>query len=187
MARMVYLQPCSLDLRVADAAGDFGWAEPSESVHAFANELDRASGLHVYGRRMWETMRFWETMPDEDSVMGEYGRIWRAADKLVVSTTLDSVDTARTELVPTLDPTDLQHRKDGATADLAIGGATLAAAALQAGLVDEIHLLVVPALVGSGPRALPDGVRARLELLEHRPLDGGWTSLRYAVHPDTAA
>ncbi|MFD1721537.1 dihydrofolate reductase family protein [Amnibacterium endophyticum] len=181
MADLVYFQPCSLDLRIADAHGDFSWAEPTEQVHAFANEVARRTPTQVLGRRMWEVMRFWESMPDEDGVMGEFGRLWRSADKVVVSTTLDAVDTARTELVPRFDADDLRRRKAAATADLAIGGATLAAAALEAGLIDEIHLLVAPVVVGSGPRALPDGVRIDLDLVEPHSFDGGWTSLRHRV------
>lgn len=180
MAPLVYFQPCSLDLRIADADGDFSWAEPTEAVHAFANDVARGTGTHVYGRRMWETMRFWESMPDEDSVMGEFGRVWRGADKVVVSGSLRSVDTARTELVPALDPDDLRRRMAASAAPMSIGGATLAAAALAAGLVDEIHLLLAPVVVGSGPRALPDGLRLATSLIEQRDLDG-WTSLRHAV------
>lgn len=181
MGRLVYFQPCSLDLRITDAAGDFGWSEPDEEAHAFMNDLLRPIRTHVYGRRMWETMRFWETMPEEESVMGDFGALWRAGDKVVVSSTLQSVDTARTELVPRFDVEDLRRRTAAAVTDVSIGGAGLAGAAMAAGLVDEVALMLVPVLVGSGPRALPDGVSSRLRLEESRAFASGWTYLRYSV------
>lgn len=172
---------CSLDLRVTDASGDFAWAEPPDEVHAFANELTRPIGTHLYGRRMWETMRFWETMPEEDTVMGAFGTLWRDADKVVFSRTLDAADTARTRLERRFDPDAVRELKRSAGADLTIGGAELAGQALLAGVVDEVRLLLVPVVVGEGPRALPDGLRTGLERLEQRSFDGGWTYLRYRV------
>jgi dihydrofolate reductase len=185
MAPLTAFFICSLDLRLTDGAGDFGWAEPPEDVHAFANERDRPVGTYLYGRRMWETMRFWETMPEEDSVMGEYGRVWRGADKVVYSRTLDQVDTARTRLLHDFDPEAVQALKAEAAAPLTIGGADLAAHAFAAGLVDELELLLVPVLVGSGPRVLPDGVRGRLDLREQRTFPAGWVHLRYGVAAST--
>lgn len=181
MAPLTAFFICSLDLRVTDAGGDFGWAEPPEDVHAFANDRERAVGTHLYGRRMWETMRFWETMPEEDSVMGDFGTVWRAADKVVYSRTLESVDTARTRLERRFDPDAVRGVKAAATAPLTIGGAELAAQALLAGVVDEVELLLVPIVVGSGPRALPDGLGTRVDLLEHRTFPAGWVHLRYRV------
>lgn len=185
MGNLVYIAICSIDLRITDDTGDFGWAEPPESVHAFANELDRPIGTHLYGRRMWETMRFWETMPDEDSVMGDYGRLWRASDKVVHSTSLTEVDTARTRLMRTFDPAATRRLVEDAPTDVSISGAELAGQALHAGIVDEVGLLLVPVVVGSGPRALPDGLRAGLDLLETRALDGGWVYIRYRVHSES--
>jgi dihydrofolate reductase len=181
MAPLTAFFTCSLDLRVTDASGDFDWAEPPDDVHAFVNDRERPVGTHLYGRRMWETMRFWQTMPDEDSVMGDYGRVWRAADKIVHSRTLAAVDTARTRLVRELEPAAVRALKAAASAPLTIGGAELAGQAIRAGLVDELELLLVPVVVGSGPRALPDGVGARLELLEQRTFPAGWVHLRYRV------
>lgn len=172
---------CSLDLRIADAAGDFGWAEPPDDVHAFVNDRERSVGTYLYGRRMWETMRFWETYPAEDSVMGDYAAVWRGADKVVHSRTLEAVDTARTRLVRDLDPLAVREMKATSDAELTVGGADLAGQALAAGLVDEVLLLLVPLVVGEGPRALPDRVRAALDLREQRAFPGGWLHLRYAV------
>jgi dihydrofolate reductase len=181
MARLTAFSTCSLDLRVTDAAGGFDWAEPPEDVHAFVNDRERPIGTYLYGRRMWETMRFWETMPDEDSVMGDYGALWRAADKVVYSRTLGSVDTARTRLERVFDPEAVRALKAAAPADLTVGGADLAGQALRAGVVDEVELLLVPVVVGEGPRALPDGLRAGLELVEQRTFPAGWVHLRYRV------
>jgi dihydrofolate reductase len=183
MAPLTAFFTCSLDLRVTDAAGGFGWAEPPEDVHAFVNDREREVGTYLYGRRMWETMRFWETMPDEDSVLGDYGRLWRAADKVVYSTTLAEVDTARTRLERRFDPAAVRVMKASADAPLTVGGAELAASAFTAGLVDELLLLLVPVVVGEGPRAIPDGFGAPLELLEERRFPAGWVHLRYAVAP----
>jgi dihydrofolate reductase len=183
MAPLTAFFICSLDLRITDEQGDFGWAEPPEDVHAFANDRDRRVGTHLYGRRMWQTMRFWESMPDEDSVMGDYGRLWRDSDKIVYSRTLDRVDTARTRLLADFDPAAVRVLKAEASAPLTVSGAELAGHALRAGLVDELELLLVPVIVGSGPRVLPDGVGAALELREQRTFPAGWAHLRYGVRP----
>ncbi len=183
MARLHLFLTCSLDLRITDADGDFAWAEPPEDVHRFVNAHERPVGTYLYGRRMWETMRFWESMPPEDSAMGEFGEVWRAADKVVFSRTLSEVDTARTRLEREIDPGLVRRLKAEARTDLSIGGAELGGQALRAGLVDAVELLLVPVLVGSGPRALPDGVGAGLELVEQRTFPAGWVHLRYAVHP----
>ena len=181
MGRLVFTATCSLDLRSTDEHGDFGWAEPSDEVHAFVNDLERPVRTYLYGRRMWETMRFWETMPEEESVMGDYGRLWRQADKVVVSTSLNAVDTARTRVVRDLEPEVVRRLVAESATDVSIGGADLAGQALAAGLVDEIRLLVVPVVIGSGPRVLPDGLRTGLELRGSRTFDAGWTFLRYGI------
>lgn len=185
MARLTAFFICSLDLRIADAAGDFRWAAPPESVHALVNERERGVGTYLYGRRLWETMRFWETTPDDGSVPGDYGVIWRQADKIVHSRTLSSVDTARTRLEHDFDPEAVRRLKTEASSDLTVGGADLAAQAMRAGLVDELILLLVPAMVGEGPRAIPDGVAHRLALEEEQVLEEGWVLLRYSIRAGT--
>ena len=181
MAPLTAFFICSLDLRVTDAAGDFGWAEPPEEVHAFANGLEREVGTHLYGRRMWETMRFWETTPDDGSVMGDYGVLWRASEHVVYSTTLGGLDAARTRLERRFDPDAVRALKAEASAPLTVSGADLAGQALRAGLVDRLELLLVPVIVGEGPRALPDGLSTRLTLIEQRTFPAGWVHLAYAV------
>jgi dihydrofolate reductase len=171
---LIYSAICSLDGYVADRNGNFDWAAPGEEVHAFVNELERPIGTHLYGRRMYETMSVWETMPvdGEPSVMRDFQQIWRAADKVVYSTTLDAVSTTRTTLEREFDP-DTVRTLVGSAAGVSVGGPTLAAHAFAAGLVDECHLFLVPVIVGGGPRALPDGVRLTLHLAgEHRFASG---------------
>jgi dihydrofolate reductase len=183
VARLVYTVIASLDGYIEDRDGGFVWAEPDEEVHAFVNEQERALGTHLYGRRMWETMRWWATdEPDQDDspAVRSYAGIWRAADKVVFSSSLTAEDAPGARLEATFDPDAVRALKTSATHDLGIGGAALAASALAAGLVDEIALYLVPVAVGGGKPALPD-MRLDLALLEERRFAGGTVFLRYAV------
>jgi dihydrofolate reductase len=182
MAKLSYLAIGSLDGYVEDASGKFEWAVPDEEVHAFVNELERPIGTYLYGRRMYETMVYWETAhttPGRRSVSLEYAAIWQAAEKVVYSRTLETVSSARTRIERELDPDAIERMKQSSGSDISIGGAYLAGQAIAAGLVDELQLLLVPVLVGGGKRALPNDVRARLELLDERRFQGGAVFLRY--------
>jgi dihydrofolate reductase len=182
MAKLIYSAIGSLDGYVEDVSGKFEWAAPDEEVHAFANELERPIGTHLYGRRMYETMVFWETVdPDGDwpAVAREFATIWQAAEKVVYSRTLETVSSARTRIERQLEPDAIARMKQNSGADISIGGAELAGQAIAAGLVDELQLLLVPVLVGGGKRALPNDVRARLELLDERRFQNGTVFLRY--------
>ena len=184
MAELVYTAITSLDGYVADADGGFDWAAPDEEVHAFVNDLERGTGTYLYGRRMYETMRFWETdSPGIESspVAVDYARLWRAADKIVFSSTLAEMPTARTRLVTRFEPDEVRRWKAAADAPLSIGGPGLAASALAAGLVDELWWITVPVLVGGGTGWLPAGVRAGLELLADRRFAGGAAYRAYRV------
>jgi dihydrofolate reductase len=179
---LVYSAITSLDGYVADADGNFEWAAPSEEVHAFVNEVERPIGTYLYGRRMYETMLPWDdadAFADASPVSREFSEIWRAADKVVYSTTLESVSSARTRLERAFDPEAVRRMK--AEGDLSVGGAGLAAEALRAGLVDEIQLFLTPAVVGGGTRALPDGLRLDLELLDERRFASGVVYARYRL------
>ena len=166
MARLRYTAITSLDGYVNDSGGGFGWAEPSDELHLVVNSLEREVGTHLLGRRLFETMTFWETAPgDVPGPMGEYARIWRAADKVVHSTTLEDVNTARTRLVSSFDAAGVEELKASSVLDVSIGGPTLAAEAFRAALVDDVHLFLHPVVVGGGTRALPDGILTDLELL----------------------
>lgn len=183
MAKLIYAALCSLDGCTEDAEGKFDWAAPSAEVHAFVNDLERPMGAHLYGRRMYETMVFWETveLDGEPPVMRDYAEIWRAAEKVVYSRTLESAASARTRIEPEFEPDAVRAMVDGAERDLSIGGPELAAAAFAAGLVDECHLFLSPVVVGGGKRALPEGVHLDLELLGERRFDGGVVHLHYRV------
>ncbi len=183
MARLIYSTICSLDGYVADEDGDFGWAAPDEEVHAFINELVRPIGTHLYGRRMYETMVVWETMDvvDEPPVVRDFAAIWLAAEKVVYSSSLGGPGSARTRIESRFDPEEVRRMKESADRDLSIGGPTLAAHALAAGLVDEVHLFLVPAVVGGGTRSFPDGARLDLELLDQHRFAAGTVHLHYGV------
>ena len=185
MANLIYSAIASLDGYVADEEGKFGWAAPDEEVHAFINDLERPIGTYLYGRRMYETMAPWETDPalaEDSEITRDYAEVWRAADKIVYSTTLENVTTDRTRLERDFDPESVRALKRSADTDLSIGGAHLAAEAFRAGLIDECHLFLVPVSVGGGNPALPHGVRVDLELLEDRRFGNGFVYLRYRVN-----
>ncbi|WP_330474967.1 dihydrofolate reductase family protein [Terrabacter sp. C0L_2] len=186
MARLRMTTIASLDGYVNDASGGFAWAAPDAEVHAFVNDLERDVGTYLCGRSLYETMVYWETAPtddtgDPDDIGHDYARIWEAADKVVYSRTLDAVSSERTTLERDLDPAAVARFVAAADRDVSIGGPTLAAEALRAGIVDELQLLTVPVVVGGGTRALPDGIRLDLELLDERRFAGGTTYVRYAV------
>jgi dihydrofolate reductase len=182
VATLIYSAISSLDGYVADESGNFEWAAPDEEVHAFLNDLERPVGTYLYGRRMYEVMLAWETTDtstDQTPAMQDYTHIWRAADKIVYSTTLGTVSSARTRIERGFDPEAVRRLKAGAGRDLSVGGPDLAAQAIRAGLVDEWHLFLTPIVVGGGNPAFPDDVRVSLELLDERRFAGGVVYLRY--------
>ena len=181
MAKLIYSSIASVDGYVADEHGNFDWATPDEEVHAFVNKLERPLGTYLYGRRMYDVMVAWETMPTEDqpAVIRDYAEIWRAADKIVYSTTLDKPLSAKTQIERSFDPEAVGQLKTKAQRDLSVGGPGLAAHALAAGLVDECHLFVAPVIVGGGTRFFPDGLRLDLELAQERRFANGTVYLRY--------
>jgi dihydrofolate reductase len=183
LASLIYFTIASLDGYVEDDEGHYGWAAPDEEVHNFVNQLSRQYGTYLYGRRMYETMRFWETanIPEQAPFVSEFAGIWQRADKIVYSTTLEEVPTARTRLEREFDPDTVRRLKTTAPADITVGGADLAGQAMSLGIVDEVDLLVVPVIVGGGKRSFPDKVRADLELLEERRFANGVAYLRYGV------
>ncbi len=192
MGRLIYSVITSLDGYVVDADGRFDWAVPDEEVHAFVNDLERTIGTYLYGRRLYEVMAAWEAMPtdtrptdtrptdgDRRPVMLDYARIWQAADKVVYSTTLDGASTSRTRIERRFDPDVVRRLVASADGDVSIGGPTLAGHAIRAGLVDDFHLFLTPVVVGGGVRALPEGVRVRLELLGERRFASGVVHLHH--------
>lgn len=184
MGRLIYSMLQSLDGYVEDANGNFDWATPDAEVHAFANDLERSVGTHLYGRRMYETMVYWETvtdLPDQPPHTLDYARIWQGADKIVYSRTLPAVTSARTRVERAFDPEAVRQLKAQAASDISVGGPDLAAQALKAGLVDELQLFIVPVAVGGGKPCLPTGARLNLALLDARRFGNGTIYLRYRV------
>ncbi|EHY89835.1 dihydrofolate reductase family protein [Saccharomonospora azurea] len=182
MAKLVYSMVSSLDGYVEAPDGGIGTGAEDEEVHTFVGDVFRSVGTYLYGRRMYETMVFWETVPQEADVpphIRQYARDWQAAEKIVYSTTLESVSSAKTRIERTFDPDAVRALKAEAEHDLTVDGPNLAAQAIAAGLVDEYHLLVTTSVVGGGKRFFPDGVRLDLELVEQRTFDSGLIYARY--------
>ena len=180
MAKLIYSTIASLDGYVADTSGNFDWAAPDEQLHAFVNELERPIGTYLYGRRMYETMVYWETEPpDPPPVARDFAGIWRAADKVVYSRTLEAVSSARTRLERDFEPDAVRRLKARAERDVSVGGPDLAAHALRAALVDELHVFLVPILVGGGKRFLRTQRSCVLELLAEHRFASGAVHLRY--------
>jgi dihydrofolate reductase len=184
MAKLSYTAIASLDGYVEDEAGSFDWAAPDEELHAFVNDLERPISTHLYGRRMYETMSWWETVdtgPEQEAVVRDFAGIWRAAEKRVYSRTLEAVSSARTRIERKFDADAIRQLKHSSSRDISVGGSELAAEAFAAGLVDECHLFLMPISVGGGKRALPAGLRIALELIDHRRFGTGVVHLHYGV------
>jgi len=181
MATLLYTGITSLDGYVADKDGNFDWSVPDEEVHTFVNDLERPIGTHLCGRRMYEVMVAWETisLAGQPPFMRDFAQIWRAADKVVYSRTLETVSSARTRIERDFDPEAVRRMRAGAGRDLSVGGPDLAARAIRAGLVDELHLFVSPVVVGGGKQFLPDDARCELELLDERRFGNGVVHLHY--------
>ncbi len=182
MARLVYAAITSLDGYVSDEDGRFDWAEPDETVHRFINDLERDAGTYLFGRKLYETMLPWESesmSQGEPPYIQEYAAIWKAADKIVYSRTLDTASTARTRIEREFVPEVIRQMKVDLQHDILIGGPTLAANAMDAGLVDEYRLFVAPAVVGGGTPAFPRDFRAKLVLTDERRFGNGVVYLRY--------
>ena len=182
MAKLLYVVNASLDGYMEDEHGSLAWTGPDEDVFVFITDLVRSVGTHVYGRRMYETMAVWETEPGlaaQSRAMADFADAWQAADKVVFSSTLDAVATAKTRLERSFDPDAIRDLKASVAGDLIIGGANLAAQAFEAGLVDECQLFVHPVVIGGGKPALPPGMRLALELLDERRFPSGVVYLRY--------
>ena len=181
MAKLIYSAIASLDGYVEDEDGGFGWAEPDEEVHTFVNELQRPAGTYLYGRRLYETMVAWDSLPldGQPAYIREFAELWRQADKVVYSATLAAVSSARTRIERAFDPQAVRRLKASAGRDLTVGGPALAARAFEAGLVDELHVFLAPVVVGGGKPALPRGVRLALELQDERRFGSGTAYLHY--------
>ena len=187
MAKLIYFMPTSLDGHIEDESGNFDWAAPDEEGFAFINDLLRPIGMYLYGRKMYETMAIWQTpdvippdvVPGGTPAMLDFARTWQAADKIVYSKSLGTVSTPKTRLEREFDPQAVRDWKAQLPHDVSVGGPTLAAHAIRSGVVDEIHLFVVPIVIGGGKQVLPSNVRVELDLLDERRFANGMVYLRY--------
>ena len=184
MVKLIYVTNVSLDGFIEDEHGRFDWTEPDDEQFAFITDLIRPVGTYLYGRRLYESMAVWETEPAlaaQSALRAGFAQVWQAADKVVYSTTLDAVATAKSRLEPRFDPDFIREMKGTASRDLMVGGANLAAHAFNARLIDECHLFIGPAVVGHGKPAFPRELRAELELLDERRFDNGVVYVRYRI------
>ena len=186
MAKLIYATPTSLDGYIADD-GNFEWAAPDDEIFAYITGVLRPVGLFLYGRRTYETMAVWQTpdvIPGLKPFMRDFARIWQEAAKLVYSRSLETAATPKTRIEREFDAQAVRDLKAQSHHDVSVGGPTLAAHAIRAGLVDEYHLFVVPAIRGGGQRVLPGEVSLKLDLLEERRFAKGWVCLRYRPRPE---
>lgn len=184
MARLIYSAIASLDGSVEDEQGSFAWAAPDDEVHAFVNDLERPIGTYLYGRRMYETMVYWESVDisgGRSDASRDFAELWRAAEKIVYSRSLETTSSARTRIEHDFDPAAIRELKRSSARDLTIGGAELAGEAMAAGLVDECHFFLCPVVIGGGKRALPADVRVQLELVDEHRFRSGVVHLHYRV------
>ncbi|HEV3212049.1 MAG TPA: dihydrofolate reductase family protein [Acidimicrobiales bacterium] len=188
MAKLIYSAITSLDGFIEDGEGKFAFLAPDEEVSSFVNELERPVGTYLYGRRMYETMVYWETassLPDQSPSEQDFTQLWLAANKVVYSRTLERVSSAKTRLEREFDPRAIQAMKDAEELDISVGGSNLASQAFAAGLVDECQLYLAPIIVGGGTQGLPSGVRLSLELVDERRFRSGFVYLHHRVLPST--
>ncbi|MDR7187049.1 dihydrofolate reductase [Microbacterium trichothecenolyticum] len=183
MGSLIYFNSASLDGYIAGPDGRWDWATPDAEVHSFVNKLVAPAKTHLYGRRVYEVMKAWEDFPLDDlpPAEREFALQWRDLDKVVYSSTLDSVTTRRTELRRSFEPDGVRRMTDASATPIAIGGGRLASAAAHAGILDEVHTVIAPAVVGGGIRFLDEGLRLDLELIDERRFANGSVYLGYRV------
>ena len=184
MAKLIFSAIMSLDGYIEDEAGNFDWAAPDDELLGFLNDLERPIGTYLYGRRMYDTMIYWETadvLQDQSPVEWDWMQLWRAADKVIYSRSLETAPTARSRIEREFDPNAVRAMKNTLERDITIGGPDLAAQAFRAGLVDQCQLFLTPVLVGGGKRALPQEVRLDLDLVTERRFDSGVVYLDYRL------
>src|SRR6266487_384276 len=181
MGKLIYSITTSLDGYVADEKDNFEWAKPSEEVHAFVNNIVRNVGTFLLGRKMYETLAVWDTIRDTDSnAMNQFAEIWRAAKKIVYSSSLLEAETSDTTIERVFNPGVIQKLISESDKDFGIGGPHLAAEAIKAGIVDEYHQFIVPLIIGSGNYWLPKNVKSKLELVDLRKFDNGTVHIQYS-------
>ena len=191
MAKLIYAINMSLDGYIEDENGDIDWSTLDDEVFGFWTDFQRSIGTYLYGRRMYESMVYWETAKpqtpinftgkEQPDLMREFAQIWQMADKIVYSRTLDEVTGTRTRIESEFEPDLIRKMKELSELNLTIGGPNIAGQAMNAGLVDDIHMIVHPIILGKGKRALPDNLRMRLELVGERRFKNGVVQLHYRM------
>jgi len=182
MSKLIYSTTMSLDGYSSDSNGGIEWSAPDAEVFSFVSDVLRGIGTYLFGRRMYETMLFWETFapgPNESQGLLDYAEIWKAVDKVVYSKTLGEPTSVRTRIERSFDPRAVLEIKQSSTSDICVGGADLASQALAAGLVDEVHLFVRPVTLGGGFSALPPDFSTKPELLSVDRFASGVVHLLY--------
>jgi dihydrofolate reductase len=182
MAKLIYSMSVSLDGYIADRHGAIDWSVPDEELHRFHNERVRGVDLELYGRRLYETMRYWETAEERPSIADhelEFARIWKATPKLVFSRTLDRVE-SYARLVSGDAGEEVARLKRESEGTLAVGGAGLASGLIRLDLVDEYQVFVSPVVLGGGTPFFPElDERIGLELVETRTFASRVVYVRY--------
>jgi len=189
MGKLIYLITTSLDGYVADKNGKFDWATPSEELHAFVNDQLRNVGTVLMGSKLYKTMKVWDDIPTEgvsgpymdepSQAMNDYAKLWKAANKIVYSTSLSELDIENAKIERSFDPTAVQKMVAESDKDFDIGGPNLAGQAIKAGIVDEYHHFIAPVIIGSGNFWLPKDVKTKLELVDTRKFGNGTVHLHY--------
>jgi dihydrofolate reductase len=180
MPKVIYEMNVSADGYVVGPDGKFDWSRPDEEIHRFHNEQVRALGGHLLGRRLYETMLYWETAGEDPSdVAREFALIWQALPKVVFSRTLDAVEGSNTTLARGDLRAELAALQESVGADVAVGGAELAGEASRLGLIDEYRVFVLPVAVGGGIPFFPRDHRIDMELVETQTLSSRVVYLRY--------
>jgi dihydrofolate reductase len=185
MAKLIYMMNTSLDGYTQDEHGRFDFTSPQdEEVRTWIFAHVSSFRTCLYGRRVYETMLYWETadaLPSQQQVVLDFAKQWQAADKIVYSRTLAEPRSARTRIERTFDAEEIRRLKQNVAHTIAIAGPELAAQATRAGLIDEFQMRICPVILGGGQRYLPTGVRLDLDLIEERRFRNGEIFLRYAV------
>ncbi|MEW2393773.1 dihydrofolate reductase family protein [Streptomyces venezuelae] len=186
MRSVTYSMSLSLDGYIVGPDGGFSWSVPDEDVFRLATEEVRGLGAHLLGRRLYETMLYWDTAdrdPSLDAPTREFAALWNSLPKVVFSTTLTEVRASNTRLASGSPAQEIERlRAEPGEGDIAIGGAGLAADAATLDLIDEYRVRTYPVLVGGGtPFFARNERRVDLDLVEHRSFGSGVLYSRYRV------
>jgi dihydrofolate reductase len=179
MPKVIFEMSATADGYIAGPDGSFDWGRPDDEIHQFHNDQVRGLAGHLLGRRLYETMLYWETADDPSPISRDFAQIWKALPKVVFSRTLDAVEGTNTTLARRDLATELAAFQEAVGGDVAIGGAELAGEASRLGLIDEYRVFVHPVAVGGGSPYFPRDHRVDMELVETRTLSNRVVYLRY--------